>query len=164
MNPPTATLDRPHHDEDLHAWALDQAARLRELAKQRPNEPVDWDLLAEEIELMAGSERRACQAFLEHIIAHLLKIEYARDPEPIPHWCSEVRAFRRNLARTVTPTIASRLRADLPEHHAAAVEDAEAAMRRDPTFLGRAPRACPYSFEQVTGTWLPERAASGLAP
>lgn len=158
MSPPTATLARPLHDEDLHGWALDQAARLREIARQRPNEPVDWELLAEEMELMAGSERRACQAFLEHVIAHLLEIEYARDPEPVPRWCAEVRAFRRNLARALTPSIANRLRADFAEHYAAAVEDAEAAMRRDPTFLGRAPRACPYGFEQVIGDWLPERA------
>lgn len=164
MSPPTVILDRPRHDEDLHAWALDQATRLRDLAKQRPNEPIDWDLLAEEIELMVGSERRACQAFLEHVIAHLLKIEYARDPEPIPHWCREVRAFRRNLDRASTPTIAGRLKANLAEHYAAAVEDAEAALHRDPTFLGRAPRTCPYSFEQIVGSWLPERAAPTERP
>lgn len=75
-----------------------------------------------------------------------------------------MRAFRRNLARAVTPTIESRLRANLADHHAAAVEDAEAAMRLDPAFLGRAPRVCPYSFEQITGTWLPERADPYLNP
>lgn len=158
MNPPVTALARSRHDEDLHAWALDQACRLRELAKRRAKEPVDWELLAEELELMAGSERRACQAFLEHIIAYLLKIEYARDPGPVRHWCAEIRAFRRNLARAMTPTIASRLRAGLAEHYAAGVEDAEAAMWDDPTFLGRAPRACPYSFEQIVGPWLPGRA------
>jgi hypothetical protein len=158
MSPPIATLARPSRDEDFHAWALDQAARLRDLAERRPNEPIDWNLLAEEIELVAGGERRACQAFLEHVIAHLLKIEYARDPEPIRRWRVEVRAFRRNLARALTGTIENQLRAALPEHYAAAVEDAEAAMRDDPTFLGRTPRTCPYSFEQVTGSWLPERA------
>lgn len=41
MSAPVATIARPLHDEDLHAWALDQAARLRDLAKQRPNEPID---------------------------------------------------------------------------------------------------------------------------
>jgi hypothetical protein len=29
-------------------------ARPRDLARQRPNEPIDWNLLAEEIERMAG--------------------------------------------------------------------------------------------------------------
>lgn len=130
MSSPTATLARPLHDEDFHAWTLDQAARLRDLAKQRPNEPSDWELLAEEIELTAGSERRACQAFLEHVIAHLLKIEHARGSEPVPDWVREVRAFR-HLARALTPT----------SRH------------------GRAPRTCPHGFEQFVGSWLPERAA-----
>jgi hypothetical protein len=151
------TLQRPTHDEDFYAWTLDQARLLRALAKTRPNEPIDWALLAEEVADMGRRERRTCESFLEHIIAHLLKIELSRDPQPARHWAAEVRIFRRHLARALTPSIEVRLRRSLDRHYRAAVEDAEVALVADPTFLDRAPRECPYSWDQLTGDWLPER-------
>jgi hypothetical protein len=45
----TEALSRPLHDADFHLWALDQAARLR------ANEPMDRELLAEEIGALAGA-------------------------------------------------------------------------------------------------------------
>lgn len=159
MPPLAAPLERPSYDQDFHAWALDQAARLRRMPAERVNEPIDWEQLAEEVEDLAKRERLKSISFLEHVIEHLLKIEHARDPEPIPHWVREVRAFRKNFRRVTSPSVEARLRADLAEHYAAAREDAEAAMLRDPTFLDRAPRTCPYSYEQIAGDWLPERAA-----
>ena len=161
---PTTTATRPAYEEDYHAWALDQAERLRALARDRPNEPIDWELLAEEVEGMGRSERRACESFLVHIVAHLLKIDYARDPEPIPHWVGEIVAFRGNLERSITPTIERALREDLAGHYRWAVKTAEAALAQDPTFLGRSPRTCPYGYDQVVGDWLPERARTGHMP
>jgi hypothetical protein len=153
-----ATTARPNQDTDFHAWALDQARRLRAYARTRPNEPLDWELLAEEIEDMGKRDRRTCESFLERIIEHLLRIDYARDPQTLRHWAAEVRIFRRHLARVITPTIRVLLRRNLRRHYLAAVEDAELSMRADPTFLDRAPRECPYSWDQITGDWLPERA------
>jgi hypothetical protein len=65
---PTEIRTRPLHEADLPLWALDQAARLRAAAVLRSNEPIDWDLLAEEIEALGRSERRACEAYVELII------------------------------------------------------------------------------------------------
>lgn len=156
--PPT-TLDRPSHDEDFHAWAMDQAERLRALALSRSNEPIDWDLVAEEIEDMGRSERHGCESFLEQIIAHLLKIEHARDPAAIPHWTQEIGAFRIGLERKLTPSIAQHLRTTLPQRFERARKIAiNAQALSEPDLQDRLPRRCHYGFEQITGDWLPERA------
>jgi hypothetical protein len=161
MSPPTTTLARPAHDEDFYAWALDQAERLRAVAAARPNEPIDWELLAEEIEDMGARERRACESFLEHIIAHFLKIEHAADPQPVRPWAKEVHGFRRNLRRRLTRSLENHLSDTLAERYRLAREDAVVDRTdTDPAFDERLPRARPYGFEQLTGTWLPERAAS----
>jgi len=46
----------PLYDDDYHARALDQAARLRRLAADRSNLPLDLGNLAEEVEDLGRSE------------------------------------------------------------------------------------------------------------
>lgn len=155
-----ATIPRPRHDEDFHAWALDQAERLRAFARSRPNEPIDWDLVAEEVEGMGISDRRACESFLQHVIAHLLKLQFALDSTPLRHWRKEVAAFRLNLEQRLTPSIERHLRADLARHWHYARRLAVTHMHdTDPTFEERLPRDCPYGYDQLVGGWLPERAS-----
>jgi hypothetical protein len=152
-------IHRPTYDEDYHAWTLDQARRLRAFAKVRPDEPIDWVLLAEEVEDMGRSQRDACEAFLEQIIAHLLKIEYAGDPEPIGHWRREIEGFRIGLERKLTPSIEHHLRKTLAERYRTGRRIATAAMALDDVAFGeRPPKTCPYTFEQLAGDWLPARA------
>ena len=154
-----AAVSRPQHDDDFHAWALDQAERLRAFARARPNEPIDWELVAEEVEGMGISDRRACESFLQHIIAHLLKLQLAADPTPIRHWRKEVAAFRLNLEQRLTPSIERQLRTDLDRHWRYARRAAVTQMLdADPAFEQHVPRDCPYEFDQLIGDWLPERA------
>ncbi len=63
-------------EEDYHGWLLHQAALLRghDLAS------LDWEHLAEELEAMAGAERRELLRRLTTLYAHLLKMQY--QPEP----------------------------------------------------------------------------------
>ena len=63
------------YDEDFYAWTQQQAELLRHgpAASNR----LDYDLIAEEIEDLGKSELHACQSLCEHIIEHLLKIEYS---------------------------------------------------------------------------------------
>lgn len=160
----TTKLTRPGHDEDFHAWALDQAWQLRALAGSGINAPIDWELVADEVEDMARRDEHACASFIELIIVHFLKIEYVREPTSIPHWLVEIVNFRVDLERAITPTIRRRLAPTLGALHARATRIAGAAMASDPGFRERLPLACPYTFEQVIGDWLPERALTGPAP
>lgn len=45
-----STPTRPHFDENHHRWALDQAERLRAMARMRPNAPIDRELVAAAVE------------------------------------------------------------------------------------------------------------------
>lgn len=59
-------------DNDFHGWLLDQAAALR----ARDYESLDWDHLAEELELMGARERRELKDRLITLQEHLLKLKF----------------------------------------------------------------------------------------
>ena len=57
---------------DFHGWLLDHAAALR----ARDYESLDWDHLAEELELMGARERRELGSELKTLLLHLLMLEF----------------------------------------------------------------------------------------
>jgi len=154
-----STLARPDYEEDFYAWALDQAERLRAQAALRPNEPLDWENLAEEIEGLARSDWRACASLLEQILAHLLKLAFSTAEEPRGHWRKEVASFRLDLEDLLTPALRRALEADLDRRWARAVRRLEIASQDvEPGLAARLPASCPWSFEEVVGDFFPERA------
>jgi len=153
-----STQTRPRYDEDYHLWTLDQAERLRAMARMRPNEPIDWELVAEEVEDLGRSQREACESLAEQIIAHLLKLEHATATPARGHWRGEIAAFRGQLRKKLTPSIERALREAWPQRWREGRELAiEAMVEDEPDFPGRLPRDCPYPLEQVLGGWLPGR-------
>ena len=62
------------YDHDYYAWVQAQVRALRE----RRTEEVDWDNVAEEIDDLCKSEKRAIESHLETLIEHLLKLAYTR--------------------------------------------------------------------------------------
>lgn len=87
------------HDRDWYAWTQDQAARLRAWPEHlRPN-GLDVEEIAEEIESLGISDRRAVISYLRLIAKHALKLEFVPMTEPQAGWRKEIRAFRRNLRR-----------------------------------------------------------------
>ncbi len=81
-------------------------------AVRLPPTALDYDLIAEEIEDLGRSELHACQSLCEHIIEHLLKIEYSGLTEPADHWRREIAEWRVQLERKRTRSIIAKL--DLP--------------------------------------------------
>lgn len=153
-----STLTRPRYDEDFHLWAPDQAQRLRAMARMRPNEPVDWQLVAEEVEDAGRSQRDACESLAEQVIAHLLKLEHAAATAARGHWRGGIAAFRAHLRRKLTPSSERALREGWPQRWLEGRELAIEAMAEDePGFPGRVPQDCPYPLDQVPSGWLPER-------
>lgn len=74
------TLDL--YERDFFAWTQDQAARLRAL---RPN-GLDVENLAEEVETLGRSERRAVVSLMRRIVHHLLKLEMLAWGSAREHW------------------------------------------------------------------------------
>jgi hypothetical protein len=102
----------------------------------------------------------ACGPYLERIVAHLLKLEHSRIDEPRDHWRGEIAAFRADLNDTLTGALEAILRGELCRRFQRARKLAvESLAEREPDLADRLPSTCPYSFEQITGHWLPERPA-----
>ncbi len=133
------------YDDDFYAWTEQQAVLLRRgpAAANR----LDYDLIAEEIEDLGKSELHACQSLCEHIIEHLLKIEYSGLDQPVRHWRREVAEWRLQLKKKLTRSIAAKL--DLPDRHREAVGLLRYMEDEVPGLLQRIPAECPYSLEQI---------------
>ena len=80
------------YDEDFYAWTQEQAELLRRGGAGANG--LDVELIAEEIEDLGKSELHACQSLCEHIIEHLLKLEYSGLAEPARHWQREIVEWR----------------------------------------------------------------------
>jgi hypothetical protein len=65
------------------------------------------------------------------------------------------------LSAILTPSLRSLLRRRLADIYELARAEALAALAGDPEFDDRAPDRCPYTWEQITGDWLPARASAG---
>ncbi|MDX1655103.1 MAG: DUF29 domain-containing protein [Candidatus Competibacteraceae bacterium] len=69
------------YERDFHAWAQGQAA----LARAGHSDALDLENLAEELEGMARSDRRAMESRLEVLLMHLLKWRrYQPNPRSVP--------------------------------------------------------------------------------
>ncbi len=58
-------------DEDFHAWLIEQASLLR----KKQHQALDWQNIAQELEDMAGAEKRELRRRLATLFEHFLKME-----------------------------------------------------------------------------------------
>lgn len=154
-----ADLERLY-EEDFYAWTRAQAKALRQLARTRPNAPVDWKHLVEEVEDLGRSELHAVQSLLETVIEHLLKLQVSPAEEPRRGWMLTVRRARRELARRLTPSLRRRLARDLPDHWQAGREAARFALELygEHEAAARLPERCPWTLAQLLDPdFWPER-------
>jgi hypothetical protein len=82
------------YDEDFYAWTQEQAALLRKGAVH----DLDLTNLAEEIESLGKSDRRALGSHLRNLVMHLLKWQYQPDGRLTGHsWQSSIRNARAEI-------------------------------------------------------------------
>ena len=148
------------YETDPHAWAMSQADALRGIARSHPRLGLDFPHLIEELDGMAGSDRRRVQNLARQIVQHLLLLEYSPATEPRAGWQAEVVEFRQQLRDNLTGT----LEPHLAERMDAVYDAARGVARRKMRFFGeqaaaeRLPPARPYTLEQVLDPdwWPPE--------
>jgi hypothetical protein len=148
------------YEEDFFAWTKQQAKALRAAGRNRTNQPLDWEKLAEEIEGLGASERSALGSHIMRIIQHFAKMEFSPAVEPRNGWRRTIRLARIQADKRLrdNPSLRRQLRrivdvetrrgieyavADLEEHGEIDEVDANALRRSR------------YTVEQVLGDWFP---------
>ncbi len=150
-----AAADGSLYDDDFYAWTQEQAELLRRLPVI--SNRLESLLIAEEIEDLGKSELRTAQSLCEHIIEHLLKLEFSGLEEPSGHWRDEIVEWRLQLEKTLTRSIEAKL--DLPSRYQSALRLLRRLGRDQPGLMRRIPTNCPYSLDQIIGVgdedWFP---------
>jgi hypothetical protein len=136
-------MNAPEYHEDFFLWTQQQASLLR----QGQWNTLDAANLAEEIESMGKSDRRALMSHLVNLLLHRLKWDY----QPVRRgmsWRLSIRNARREMALIVDDSPS--LRRQLPDLVAKAYPIA----RRDAAGetglpLTTFPEDCPFAIEQL---------------
>lgn len=138
------------YEHDFYRWTQIQA----ELLRQGKLAEADLAHIAEEIESMGKSDRRAISSHLRNILLHLLKYCY-QPSRRSRSWENSIDHSRREVESIIKDSPS--LRAQIPELLAAEYASArKSASRQTRLPLERFPEACPFTTEQVTGDYWPE--------
>jgi len=136
------------YDRDFFLWTKAQADALR--ARGRGSNQIDYDVLAEEVEDMGRAERNKAASLTTRIIQHLFYLAWSQQSLPRGGWRAELRVFRDDLERTLTPTIRAKIESDLEDLHQRALRAAEDGFA---SYEPEAPRdvTLRWSFAQILG-------------
>ncbi len=135
------------YDTDFHEWSLQQAAKLRAMAAARINSELDLANLAEEVESMAGSDRRELHVRLELILVHLIKLAYCFYPEPRRQWTNSVQAQRSSIEKLLkqSPSLRRLMPDMLIEAYESALE--KAGTETIDLSMDEPPKSCPFDLD-----------------
>ena len=90
------------YERDFYAWTQDQAARLRALGGDNR---FDAERVAEEIEDLGASARRAVESHLLNMLVHLLKLAHSPAEQPRAAWIDEVLHHQSEAVIHYTPSM-----------------------------------------------------------
>jgi hypothetical protein len=145
------------YEQDYHAWLTSQASALRE---GRLHE-IDAPNLAEELEDMARSAKKAVKSQLVRLMAHLLKWSIqknfrTRNPAAANRWLASIRNARDEIKDDLAESPS--LKSYMPDIFAKAYQGAVNNAVEDTGLAFSAfPQRCPWPLDDVLNDdFLPE--------
>jgi Domain of unknown function DUF29 len=143
-------MTTPDYDTDFYAWTQAQAAALR--AKDWA--ALDVEQLAEEVDDLRKTERRAMRSQLRLLCSHSLKWQYQPEKRS-ESWLATIREARRQIHEALEdmPSLAG----ELPSLCLAAYRQGRREAAADTDLpLTMFPEGCPWPLEAMrTEGWLP---------
>lgn len=141
----------PAYDEDVYAWAFEQARFLRE----RRFDLLDIEHLADEIEDIAKAELREFTKQMSVLLAYFLKWHYL-PAERIDSRSARIEARRLDVADILDDSPSLRARIDEPRTFQLIWADALAQATTE-SGHDSFPSECPWSIDDVLSEgWLPK--------
>ena len=137
------------YEADILEWSEHQATLLRRIASGElvNSAELDWPNIAEEIESVGRSERRACESHLALALVHDLKAEAWPLSRDVAHWRAEARHHRNEALAACTPSMRSKI--DMGELYRRALSELPDKMDgQAPVPL---PEQCPVTLDELLG-------------
>ena len=138
------------YEHDLSAWATQNAQLLRQSQFDR----IDIHNLAEELQDMGRSERRALESFVQNVLMHLLKWQY-QPQRRSDSWLDSITDARTQIELAIadSPSLKSYPAVQLKESYSRARRQAA---KQTGIQASAFPEECPYAIELVLDEdWLP---------
>ena len=138
------------YEADFYQWTQQQAALLR----QRQFSQMDVENLAEEIESMGKSDKRALGSHLVVILTHLLKWQYQPRLRS-GSWENSIDNGRFEVDEMLeeSPSLKPQLAAKIQRAYPLSRRSAS---RETGLPLATFPEQCPFTVEEITGDYWPE--------
>jgi hypothetical protein len=135
--------------DDFHAWALDQADRLRavSMVQTHEHEGIDFENISSEVEDLGHSDRRKVESNLEIALKHIIKIVTQPESEATNHWKKEVNAFLDSANDGYSKSMRKYL--DLEKIWEKACKRTLRDMTLDGQPIPDLPELNPFSFDQL---------------
>jgi hypothetical protein len=134
---------KTQYGEDFLRWTEETAAALR----QRRFDGLDWEHIAEEIESLGTSERRALENRLTVLLQHLLKWQH-QPGHRSNGWRATILEQRLRIDRLLNemPSLRPQLDGDIAENYPVARLAASGETGLPEMAF---PMECPYTIEQI---------------
>jgi hypothetical protein len=149
----------PLYERDFYEWTIAQAALLRREAARRGNTELDVENLAEEIEGLGKSDRRALTSHVARVIEHLLKLQHSPAKQPRALWQNSVDLHRIEADKILadSPSLRRYLGDNLERCYRDGRRLAARGLKRDPR-IPALPERCPYRLDDILDPdWWPSR-------
>jgi hypothetical protein len=138
------------YDEDIYAWAMDQAEALRRVGRSRPelSNAVDWAHVAEEIEDVGKAELNKVESLCRRALAHLVIYASLPESQAARGWAGEIVTFLKDARKAFAPSMGQRIDMDEMWRDALAEADGKLAPHGE-ALRADLPDRSPFSLEDM---------------